>query len=187
MLKESGKYGGVVRKPLRIGNKVLPVGTVISPEQATEWPERNRMAMGRQELVFWFPAPTPTTLQPAEEPPPEAKDDVSDLFGQPKPLSYGAPAAEGGQVPEASPDQPPASDTPTEEAAAPADPRQPPSGPPKTPTEIPPIDPDTAEKSDLRRWLIAQGDEPPPALGEEKLRQRVRDKLAGINPPKEGD
>lgn len=43
-----------------------------------------------------------------------------------------------------------------------------------------PINPETAERTELRAWLIRAGDEPAPALGDDKLRQRVRDRLAAL-------
>ncbi len=190
MMKEAiGEFGGRVRKPLRTGIGVLCIGTEITAEQAAKWPTQNRMAMARTEHVFWYPAPVEVaaparteaapialstamensvTSQPSQGASQGAADSSSAHAGQPDPngTSNGDdaahPAGTGG-----------------EPAAQQQGEQQKPSGN----APLPPIDPETAERDELRAWLIKAGEEPAPALGTDKLRQRVRDKLA---PPSAG-
>lgn len=158
MLQALGEHGGRVRKPLRIGSETLPVGAEISVDMARSWPKVNRQALARTNMVFWYPAPVPSTLAPSTTSP--LPEEV---------------AAEGTPPPAI-----PSGDSVARE----------PGGVANSPTLVLPIDPSTADRKELRRWLIAAtGTEPPPALGEEKLRSQVREKFESMHhlPPEQKD
>lgn len=201
MMKEAfGEHGGRVRKPLRTGSGILCIGTEITAEQAAKWPKQNRMAMARTEHVFWYPAPiqseAPTGGAGAAEVGAQSATATATvaLAAGMEPAATSATTGEqaGG---DASSTAPPTPSTPatggTGSAGAAEQTEPPPSAqpaPPPTSPGLPIIDPDTAERDELRAWLIKAGDEPAPALGTDKLRQRVRDKFAvlGGEPKKEG-
>ncbi|PWC48115.1 hypothetical protein TSA6c_16900 [Azospirillum sp. TSA6c] len=191
MMKEAiGQFGGRVRKPLRTGIGVLCIGTEITAEQAAKWPTQNRMAMARTEHVFWYPAPfqseAPTEgTGPADSgAQPETATATVALGAGMEPAVTSVTSAEKADG-DTSPTAPTASSTTATKGAGPAGTAEqtepPPSGQPASPPAgpgLPTIDPETAERDELRAWLIKAGDEPAPALGTDKLRQRVRDKLA---------
>ncbi|WP_454021198.1 hypothetical protein [Azospirillum sp. Marseille-Q6669] len=165
MMKEAfGEHGGRVRKPLRTAGGVLCIGTEITAEKAMKWPKQNRMAMARTEHVFWYPAPQPDT---------DAATTTTDGDQQPapRPGAEGQPlTAEGGS--QAGPAEEGQTSQGTDgEGGNSTDGAEP---------ALPPIDPETADRKEMREWLIRTGDEPAPALGDDKLRQRVRDKLAAL-------
>ncbi|QCO07397.1 hypothetical protein D3867_36605 (plasmid) [Azospirillum argentinense] len=154
-----------MRKPLRTAGGVLCIGTEITAEKAMKWPKQNRMAMARTEHVFWYPAPQPAA---------DAAPSIADGDQQPAllPGGEGMPVtAEGGTQAGPAEEGQSSQGTEGEGGGNSAEGAKP---------ELSPIDPETADRKEMRDWLIKTGDEPAPALGDDKLRQRVRDKLAAL-------
>jgi len=182
MLQAYGEHGGRVRKPLRTAGGVLCIGAEITAETALKWPLKNRMAMDRTQTVFWYPSPVGVAEEASTSPPPSV-DGAEGAAAEPPALQEGAEG--GGPNPNAGPGQPPP-DSEGGPGEAPVTTGVPPST--DQPGVLPPVDPVTAERDELRSWLIKAGDEPAPALGTDKLRQRVRDKLVALaaEPKKEG-